>query len=177
MPRQGVLEPAQPASTPTAGGYSGMCGGKTAYARQTGAGWQVKIPDPTDRRAGHDGWLLIGTGWPTLADASAATGLAWPVIPTDLADTTRRRHRLRRLHLLSAASSTASAPAGIDRPVDRWSAARWPTADFLRQPSVDPLAGIVLARRNRPADEPRPAGRSRRVDAAGRHPRPDRIGR
>lgn len=62
---------------PALGSYRGTCRGRTAYARETIPGsWQVKIHDPTNRLAGHDGWLLIGTGWPTLADACAATGLA-----------------------------------------------------------------------------------------------------
>ncbi|WP_268904187.1 hypothetical protein [Candidatus Frankia alpina] len=26
--------------------------------------------------AGHDGWLMLGTGWPTLPDACAATGMS-----------------------------------------------------------------------------------------------------
>ncbi len=66
-----------PDSSPAAlGSYYGTCGGMTAYARETRSGsWQVKRHDPTSRSAGHDGWVLLGTGWPTLADARAATGL------------------------------------------------------------------------------------------------------
>jgi hypothetical protein len=61
---------------PVLGSHRGMCRGKTAYARETSPGnWQIKIHDPTNRQAGHDGWLLLGTGWATLAAASAATGL------------------------------------------------------------------------------------------------------
>jgi hypothetical protein len=69
-----VTSPTRPTAL---GSYRGTCRGRTAYARETVPGsWQVKIHDPTNRLAGHDGWLLIGTGWPTLADACAATGLA-----------------------------------------------------------------------------------------------------
>ena len=59
------------------GSQRGTCRGRTALARETTPGnWQVKIHDPTNRHAGHDGWLLIGNGWATLAEARAATGLA-----------------------------------------------------------------------------------------------------
>lgn len=59
------------------GSLYGTCRGKTAYAREVSAGnWQIKIHDPTNRLAGHDGWLIVGVGWPTLRDACAATGLA-----------------------------------------------------------------------------------------------------
>ena len=59
------------------GSHRGTCRGRTAYARETTPGsWQVKIHDPTNRLSGHDGWLMMGTGWPTLADACAATGLS-----------------------------------------------------------------------------------------------------
>ena len=69
-----VTTPTRP--TPL-GSQFGTCRGRTALARETASGnWQVKIHDPTNRLAGHDGWLLVGTGWPTLDDARAATGLA-----------------------------------------------------------------------------------------------------
>ena len=52
-------------------------GGKAAYARKTSTGsWQVKVHDQTNLLAGHDGWVLLGEGWPTLGDACAATGLS-----------------------------------------------------------------------------------------------------
>jgi hypothetical protein len=58
------------------GSQRGTCRGRTAYARETSPGsWQVKIHDPTNRLAGHDGWLLVGAGWPTLAEARAVSGL------------------------------------------------------------------------------------------------------
>jgi hypothetical protein len=58
------------------GARYGTCRGRPAYARETSAGsWQVKIHDPINRLAGHDGWLMVGTGWPTLAAACTATGL------------------------------------------------------------------------------------------------------
>jgi hypothetical protein len=72
-----MVKPALPAPTAVLGSRYGSCGGKSAYARETSVGsWQVKVHDPTNRRAGHDGWLMVGTGWPTLADACAATGLS-----------------------------------------------------------------------------------------------------
>jgi len=56
----------------------GMCGGRGALARETGAGaWQVKVHDPTNRLAGHDGWLLLGAQWATLDVACAATGFTY----------------------------------------------------------------------------------------------------
>jgi hypothetical protein len=58
------------------GSQYGTCDGKAALARETRPGsWQVKVRDPTSPRAGHDGWVMIGAGWPTLAEAAAATGL------------------------------------------------------------------------------------------------------
>lgn len=38
--------------------------------------WQVKIHDPKNRHAGHDRWVLAGSGWKTLAEACAATELS-----------------------------------------------------------------------------------------------------
>lgn len=62
---------------PTLGSRYGTCGGKSAFARETSPGsWQVKVHDPTSPRAGHDGWAMIGSGWPTLAEAVAATHLS-----------------------------------------------------------------------------------------------------
>jgi hypothetical protein len=75
--RTDEVVPTQVDRPPALGGQRGTCRGRSAYARETSAGsWQVKVHDPTNRLAGHDGWVLIGTGWATLADASAATGLA-----------------------------------------------------------------------------------------------------
>jgi hypothetical protein len=67
--------------TPTApaplGSFSGTCRGRFAHARETAPGsWQVKIHDPRNHLSGHDGWVLLGTGWATLAEASAATELS-----------------------------------------------------------------------------------------------------
>ncbi|CAO5234604.1 hypothetical protein [Frankia sp. AgKG'84/4] len=70
--------PAPASVEPTAdlGSYYGTHEGRSAYARETSAGnWQVKVHDPTNRLAGHDGWMMLGTGWPTLSDARAATGM------------------------------------------------------------------------------------------------------
>jgi hypothetical protein len=69
-----VTPPTQPVPL---GSQRGTCRGRTALARETTPGnWQVKIHDPTNRHAGHDGWLLIGNGWATLAEVRAATGPA-----------------------------------------------------------------------------------------------------
>jgi|SoimicMinimDraft_9_1059737.scaffolds.fasta_scaffold135010_2 hypothetical protein len=80
MPPETLLTPARtptPTVTPTLGSHYGTCRGRSAYARETSAGnWQIKVHDPTHRLAGHDGWLLLGTGWPTLRDACQATGLS-----------------------------------------------------------------------------------------------------
>ncbi len=66
-----------PAPLPGLGSYYGSRAGKPGYARETSAGnWQVKVHDPTNRLATHDGWLLVGTGWATLPDACSATGLS-----------------------------------------------------------------------------------------------------
>lgn len=68
----------QQAATAQLGRRYGSCRGHSALAREMSAGsWQVKIHDPTNRLAGHDGWLLLGTGWPTLEAASDATGMSW----------------------------------------------------------------------------------------------------
>ena len=59
------------------GSQYGTCAGKSALARETSPGcWQVKVHDPVSPRAGHDGWVMVGSGWTTLAAASAATGLS-----------------------------------------------------------------------------------------------------
>ena len=60
MPTEDLL-----VTTPTTpallGSQRGTCRGRTALARETTPGsWQVKIHDPTNRLAGHDGWLLLG---------------------------------------------------------------------------------------------------------------------
>lgn len=45
------------------GSRYGTCDGKSAFARETSPGnWQVKVHDPKSPRAGHDGWVLIGSG-------------------------------------------------------------------------------------------------------------------
>ncbi|WP_101833026.1 hypothetical protein [Frankia canadensis] len=67
-----------PSATPAAvlGSRYGTCDGRSAFARETSPGsWQVKMHPPTSPRAGHDGWVLLGSGWPTLAVVLAATGL------------------------------------------------------------------------------------------------------
>jgi hypothetical protein len=75
MPPETLLT-AAPMVPPTLGRHYGTWRGKSAYARETRAGcWQIKVHDPTHRLAGHDGWLMLGTGWPTLREACQATGL------------------------------------------------------------------------------------------------------
>lgn len=62
-----------PIDAPSLGSHHG----KTAYARETTPGsWQVKVHDPKNREAGYDGWLLLGTGWPSLDAARTATGMS-----------------------------------------------------------------------------------------------------
>ena len=69
-------EVTSPTRPPPLGSQRGIYRGRTALARETTPGsWQVKVHDPTNRQAGYDGWLLLGTGWATLAEARAATGL------------------------------------------------------------------------------------------------------
>ncbi|ADP82520.1 hypothetical protein FraEuI1c_4527 [Pseudofrankia inefficax] len=73
-----------PSASPTSttspavlGSQYGTCDGKAALARETSPGsWQVKVHDPKSPLAGHDGWVMIGRDWPSLAEASAATGLS-----------------------------------------------------------------------------------------------------
>lgn len=56
--------------------HYGSVDGKAACARETSVdSWQVKVHDPTNYRAGHDGWLLLGSEFATLKDAMAATRL------------------------------------------------------------------------------------------------------
>lgn len=72
-----VHQPGSPAREPRLGSHYGSHAGRTAYARETTPGsWQVKVFDPTNRLAAHDGWTLLGTDWPSLSAAQAATGLA-----------------------------------------------------------------------------------------------------
>jgi len=72
-------EPGKPERSPRLASQYGTCAGKAAFARETSAGsWQVKVHDPTNLLAGHDGWVLLGAGWPTLAAAAEATGLIYP---------------------------------------------------------------------------------------------------
>ncbi len=77
MPTEHPSTPDQPAPQAALGSCYGTCGGKPALAREISAGsWQVKVFDPTNRLALHDGWLLVGTGWATLSDACSAAGLS-----------------------------------------------------------------------------------------------------
>jgi hypothetical protein len=68
--------PAPSTSAAVLGSQYGTCDGRAALAGETSPRcWQVKVHHPTSPRAGHDGWVKIGSGWPTLAAACAATGL------------------------------------------------------------------------------------------------------
>lgn len=68
-------ESVPPASAPLS--RYGSCGGRSALARQTPSGtWQVKVHDPRNALAGHDGWVLLGVDWPSMEEACAATGLS-----------------------------------------------------------------------------------------------------
>ncbi|SNQ48557.1 conserved hypothetical protein [Frankia canadensis] len=68
--------PAPSTSIAVLGSQYGTCDGHSAFARETSPGsWQVKVHHPSNPAAGHDGWVLLGSGWPTLAAATAATGL------------------------------------------------------------------------------------------------------
>jgi hypothetical protein len=75
MPVEHTL-PSRTELTPALRSHRGTHQGKSALARETSSdSWQVKVHDPTSRLAGHDGWVLLGSGWATLDDARAATGL------------------------------------------------------------------------------------------------------
>jgi len=77
MSAKNVSPSAPSTATQVLGSWYGACGDKAAFARETSPGnWQVKVHDPTNPRAGHDGWLLIGAGWPSLSEASTAAGLS-----------------------------------------------------------------------------------------------------
>src|SRR5664280_267844 len=68
-------QPGQPEPTvPSASQYAAAR--PPTPARPCTGSWQVKVHDPTNLLAGHDGWVLLGEGWPTLGDACAATGLS-----------------------------------------------------------------------------------------------------
>ena len=58
------------------GSWYGSRQGKAAVIRQAGDGtWQVKMCDPSDRNAGHDGWVLVGVGYENVAVATTDTGV------------------------------------------------------------------------------------------------------
>ena len=76
MPVDRTFPSSQTEPEPALGSYRGTYRGRSAFARETSYGnWQVKVHDPTSRLAGHDGWVMLGTDWPTLDDARAATGM------------------------------------------------------------------------------------------------------
>ncbi len=58
------------------GAYYGDREGKAALIRPNPDGtWRVKVNDPRNRRAGLDGWVLLGDDYPSLAAAAEATGV------------------------------------------------------------------------------------------------------
>jgi hypothetical protein len=58
------------------GAYYGGREGKAALIRPNENGtWRVKVNDPKNRLAGHDGWVLLGDGYPSMAAAAEATGV------------------------------------------------------------------------------------------------------
>ena len=59
------------------GAYYGGREGKAALIRANPDGtWRVKINDPRNRLAGHDGWVLLGDDYPSVAAAAKATGVS-----------------------------------------------------------------------------------------------------
>ena len=61
--------------TPT-GAYYGSREGKAALIKPNQNGtWRAKVNDPTNRLAGHDGWVLLGDNYASLTDAVQATGV------------------------------------------------------------------------------------------------------
>ncbi len=56
--------------------YYGGWHGKAALIRPNPNGtWRVKVNDPRNRLAGHDGWVLLGDDYPSVAAAAEATGV------------------------------------------------------------------------------------------------------
>ena len=61
----------------TTGAYYGGREGKAALIRPNPDGtWRVKVNDPRNRLAGHDGWVLLGDNYPSVAAAANATGVS-----------------------------------------------------------------------------------------------------
>jgi hypothetical protein len=60
-----------------AGSWYGSYHGRAAMIRPNPDGtWRVKVNDPTNRLAGHDGWMLVGADdYPTADAAAADTGV------------------------------------------------------------------------------------------------------
>lgn len=60
-----------------AGAYYGDREGKAAMIRPNPDGtWRVKVNDPRNRMAGHDGWVLLGDDYPSAEAAAGATGVS-----------------------------------------------------------------------------------------------------
>jgi hypothetical protein len=58
------------------GAYYGGREGRAALIRPNPDGtWRVKVNDPRNRLAGHDGWVLLGDNYPSVAAAAEATGV------------------------------------------------------------------------------------------------------
>ena len=61
------------------GAYYGGREGKAALIRPNPDGtWRVKINDPRNRLAAHDGWVRLGDNYPSVAAAASATGVSCP---------------------------------------------------------------------------------------------------
>jgi hypothetical protein len=59
------------------GAYYGGREGRAALIRPNPDGtWRVKVNDPRNRLAGHDGWVLLGDDYASVAAAATATGVS-----------------------------------------------------------------------------------------------------
>ena len=60
-----------------AGSWYGSYHGRAAMIRPNADGsWRVTVNDPSNRAAGHDGWLLLGQEYASAEAAAAATGVS-----------------------------------------------------------------------------------------------------
>lgn len=59
-----------------AGSWYGSYHGRAAMIRPNENGsWRVTVNDPSNRDAGHDGWLLLGNEYASAEAAAEATGV------------------------------------------------------------------------------------------------------
>jgi hypothetical protein len=60
-----------------AGSWYGSYHGRAAMIRPNPDGtWRVKVNDPANRMAGHDGWVLLGSDYQSADAAAVATGVS-----------------------------------------------------------------------------------------------------